>query len=263
MPNVMAVLVLLTTAAIASDMAKCSSFADCKSCLTTAEDGKEPTDAALCAWCPATSVCMALTDVATTAESCPNLLLGVDGCSCSQRGDQCSNCTADDSCAYIPADSKRTVTLRVDGRPGVATLVGQSCVPWHMFEPSTGKTTRYFPDGCKMEKRWDGDRQRDGGAPCRRTVGNTAVVTNRSVTARYIEILPDSEFYLMNGCDAGSFLSGTMNLLQSYWWIAVFLCCWCCNVCGCSTEYILFDLCGCCLSRLFTNRADSSDYRKM
>ena len=78
-------------------------------------------------------------------------------------------------------------------------------------------------------------------------VGNTAVVTNRSVTARYIEILPDSEPYLMNGCDAGSFLSGTMNLLRSYWWIALFVLGCCCN------DVMPF----------LRSKADSSDYRKM
>ena len=88
-----------------------------------------------------------------------------------------------------------------------------------MFEPSTGKMTLEFPDGC--ERNSDG-RQKDAGPPCQRHVGNTAVVVaNASVTARYVEIQPDN--YMMNGCDASAQQSGSENVFQQYWWVFVII----------------------------------------
>ena len=215
---------------------KCSRFSDCASCLApvTSNVGliTATTDTALCAWCPATSACIPLDDVEATAKACPNLLIGVDGCMCSQRGDQCENCTIDSSCAFVPPAPRRSVTLQFDGDDdAVAEIVGQLCVPWHMYEPSTGKQTLDFPDGCEWIKNW-GDRyyhQRDLGPPCQRRVGNTAVVANASVTARYVDATGP---YVMNGCDSGATFvggphdSGTVDTWRLVVAVLLMVVCW-------------------------------------
>ena len=240
-------------------MVTCSSFSECSSC-----GGAHPTDAALCAWCPATSACIPLNDVVATAKACPNLLIGVDGCKCSQRGNDCGLCTIDDSCAYVEPkqDKKRSVSLRFDGQHAIAHIVGQSCVPWQIFEPSTGKVTPDIPDGCQtvcqdIQTDWghsDRDCHQRRGLPCKRLVGNTAVViANASVTARYVEVQPD--YYNMNGCGSSGKTAGSENVVSQFWWILLLI------FCGLARQFFL----SCDFLSCFRNPADPpapSDYRR-
>ena len=124
------------------------------------------------------------------------------------------------------------MTLQFDGDDdAVAEIVGQLCVPWHMYEPSTGKQTLGIPYGCEMTKDWGArhKHQRDLGPPCQRRVGNTAVVANASVTARYVDATGP---YVMNGCDSGATFvggphdSGTVDTWRLVVAVLLMVVCW-------------------------------------